>query len=443
MKKEIPADIRRPDERLIFHIDVNSAFLSWEAARRVAAGEPDLRLVPSAVGGDRENRTGIILAKSIPAKKYGIVTGEPIGMALRKCPDLILARPDFRLYEKNSRAFMDICRKYSPAVEKYSIDECFLDMTGMGLLYPDPVSTAHAIKNEIRDTLGFTVNVGVGPNKLLAKMASDFTKPDRVHTLFYNEISSKMWPLPVRELFGVGRAAAARLEKAYIFTIGDLAHTPMQRLDSVIGGKAAVQLHLYANGQDDSPVSAHAAQVKGYSNSTTLARDITERGDALRILLALSDSVAARMRADGAKAYCISVSIRSNDFHNSSHQKKLGTPTDITDEIYSTACSLFDELWDRRTPLRLLGLALTDIDDGSFVQETLFHDTKKERDRNLDAAVDSIRKIFGADTISRGSVISSGLSSRIGRKHRAQLEERPALSGKDFKNSKNDKKDKS
>ena len=183
--------MKKPTERLIFHIDVNSAFLSWEAARRVAAGGDDLRLVPSAVGGDRDNRTGVIVAKSIPAKKYGVTTGEPVGMALRKCPQLILVRPDFRLYEKNSKAFMDICRKYAPVVEKYSIDECFLDMTGTGLLYPDPIAAAHMIKDEIRDTLGFTVNVGIAPNKLLAKMASDFEKPDKVHTLFQDECFSR------------------------------------------------------------------------------------------------------------------------------------------------------------------------------------------------------------------------------------------------------------
>lgn len=302
-------DMKNVPERLIFHIDVNSAFLSWEAARRVAAGEPDLRFVPSAVGGDRDNRTGVIVAKSIPAKKYGVTTGEPVAAALRKCPQLIIARPDFMLYEKNSKAFMDICRKYAPVVEKYSIDECFLDMTGTGLLYPDPVKAAHMIKDDIRDTLGFTVNVGIAPNKILAKMASDFEKPDKVHTLFYNEIASKMWPLPVRSLFTVGRSAAARLEGAYIYTIGDLARTPIARLKSIIGGKAAEQMHNYANGIDDSPVAADSEKAKGYSHSTTLAEDITSRKEAHRILLALSDSAATRMRVDRVKAYCISVHI--------------------------------------------------------------------------------------------------------------------------------------
>ena len=185
-------------ERLIFHVDVNSAYLSWEAARRVANGEEDIRLIPSAVGGDREKRTGVILAKSIPAKKYQVRTGEPVAIALRKCPQLYLVKPDFRLYEQNSRAFMDVCRKYAPVVEKFSIDECFLDMSGTQRLYPNPSAIAMRMKNEIRDTLGFTVNIGIGPNKILAKMASDFEKPDQIHTLFFSEIPQKLWPLPVR-----------------------------------------------------------------------------------------------------------------------------------------------------------------------------------------------------------------------------------------------------
>lgn len=211
-------------QRLIFHIDVNSAFLSWEAAERVRRGEPDLRLIPSAIGGDPMQRTGIILAKSIPAKKFGVKTGEPTGSALRKCPQLYIAKPDFSLYIRNSEAFMNICREYTPTVEKFSIDECFLDMTGMERVYPDLIATAHEIKDRIKRELGFTVNVGVGNNKFLAKMASDFEKPDKVHTLFSNEIEQKMWGLPVSELFGVGKATAEKLQAGtYIMTIGELA----------------------------------------------------------------------------------------------------------------------------------------------------------------------------------------------------------------------------
>ena len=198
-------------ERLIFHIDVNSAFLSWEAVRRVRRGEPDLRLIPSAVGGDPKSRRGIIVAKSIPAKKFGVTTGEPVAMALKKCPELVLVKSDFRLYSRCSKAFKDICREYAPAVEEFSIDECFLDLTGTSQIYPDPIALAYEIKDKIRDELGFTVNVGVARNKLCAKMASDFEKPDRVHTLFPEEVKEKMWPLPVRDLLFVGKKSAERL----------------------------------------------------------------------------------------------------------------------------------------------------------------------------------------------------------------------------------------
>lgn len=407
---------------LVFHIDVNSAFLSWEAARRVRNGEEDLRLIPSAVGGDREKRTGVILAKSIPAKAYGINTGEPVSMALRKCPHLVIAKPDFRLYESCSRAFMDICRAYAPVVEKYSIDECFLDMSGTERVYPDPIATAHEIKDRIKAELGFTVNVGIGPNKLLAKMASDFKKPDLVHTLFAEEIETKMWPLPVRELFTVGRATAERLEKTNIKTIGALATVSESWLRSYLGEKQGEHLHRFANGIDDSPILAEPERAKGYSNSITLEEDVTSDAQAHKILLALADSVTSRMRADGARAYCVSVTIRGNDFRDRSHQKRLDTATDITDEVYTVAKRLFAELWDRRTPLRLMGLSMTGVATEGEEQMSLFVDEKKERARAIDRAVDSIRGKYGSATISRGTTIDA--DRRIGRKHKAQIAEK-------------------
>lgn len=412
---------------LVFHIDVNSAFLSWEATRRVKAGESDLRLVPSAVGGDREKRTGVILAKSIPAKKYGIKTGEPVAMALRKCPSLVIVRPDFRLYEQCSRAFMDICRAFAPVVEKYSIDECFLDMSGTERVYPDPIATAHEIKDRIKNELGFTVNVGIGENKLLAKMASDFEKPDRVHTLFQADVPEKMWTLPVRELFTVGRATAERLEKANIKTIGALANADLKWLKAYLGDKQGAHLYAYANGIDDSPVLAEPERAKGYSNSITLEEDVVTEAQAHKILLALADSVTSRMRADGARAYCVSVTIRGNDFRDKSHQRRLETATDITDEVYVASRRLFAELWDRRTPLRLIGLSMTSVADECEEQISMFVDEKKERARKIDRAVDTIRDKFGADTIIRGTTIGS--DGRIGRKHKAQIEQKKNPSG--------------
>lgn len=409
-------------ERLIFHIDVNSAYLSWEAARRVAAGEPDIRLVPSAIGGDREKRTGIILAKSIPAKQFYVRTGEPVSMALRKCPDLLLLRPDFRLYEKNSRAFMEICRRYAPVVEKFSIDECFLDMTGTGSIYPDPVAVAHTIKDAIRDELGFTVNVGIGPNKILAKMASDFEKPDKVHTLFTADIEEKLWPLPVRELFSVGGATAEKLEKAHIRTIGDLANAELRRVQLLLGKKPGQQIWDYANGRDDSPVLTEPEKAKGYSISTTLEADVTTLPEAHKILLLLADGVTRRMRADQAKASCVAVTIRSRDFKNHSHQRKLAEPTDITSEVYAEAKLLLEELWKQRIPLRLIGLSMTDIQFGDTAQLSLFADVKKEKERRLDQAMDSLRNAFGTDAVVRGAVYHSQL--QVGKKYEAQLKNR-------------------
>lgn len=407
-------------ERLIFHVDVNSAFLSWEAVRRISDGNEDIRLIPSAISGDPANRTGVILAKSIPAKQYGIRTGEPVGMALKKCPDLFLARPDFKLYEKNSRAFMDICRRYAPVVEKFSIDECFLDMTGTDKLYPNPIEIAYRIKEEIKKELGFTVNVGAGPNKLLAKMASDMEKPDKVHTLFISQIQEKLWPLPVRELYSVGRATAQKLEKAGIRTIGELANAFLPFLQSLLGKKAGKQLHEYANGIDFSPVMKEPEEAKGYSVSVTLAEDITSLDNADRILLELADSVTARMRADKGRAQCISVCIRSRDFKNSSRQRRLDEATDITDAVYRTAKELLRELWQKQEALRLLGISLMQITRSGGCQMTLFGQEERERARKLDKTVDDIRSKYGMDKIKRGSSLINPIS--VGKKYRAHME---------------------
>ena len=410
--------------KLIFHIDVNSAYLSWEATRRVQNGEPDLRLIPSAIGGDPEKRTGVILAKSIPAKKFKITTGEPVAMALRKCPELVLAKPDFKLYVQNSRAFIAICKKYAPVVEQVSIDECFCDLDNTELVYPDPLELAYRIKDEIKETLGFTVNVGISENKLLAKMASDFEKPDKVHTLYPGEIPEKMWPLPVGELFTVGKATAERLRQARIETIGALAHTDPEVLTRMFGPKLGSHLHRYANGISNSPVLAEPEEAKGYSISTTLEDDVETAEAAHHILLALADSVAARMRADGFKAFCVAVSIRSNDFKNKSHQQKLREPTDGTNEIYQLAKKLFSELWNGKTPLRLLGIALTDLTKEDFVQTSLFDtaDERKTKSKKLDKTVDALRSKYGRSTIQRGALLQD--THEVGKKYTAQMEQK-------------------
>lgn len=402
-------------ERLIFHIDVNSAFLSWESARRVKQGLQDLRDIPACIGGDPKKRTGIVVAKSIPAKKYGIQTGEPMAMAIRKCPELVIVKSDFELYIKCSRAFKEICASYAPVMESFSIDEVFLDMTGTSLIYPDPIQTAHEIKNE----LGFTVNVGISTNKLLAKMASDFEKPDKVHTLFPNEIPVKMWPLPVRDLLFLGKASEKKLTEAGIYTIGDMAHARETEIQVLLGKKAGHQLYRYACGIDDSPVKAQPEEAKGFSVETTFNDDIVSVDQVLPILLEQCDVVATRMRRKGKKCISVSVTFRTLDFKNKSHQTTLPNATDTTDEIYKKAKKLFTESW-KGEPLRLIGVALTNLTDESFEQLSLFEDNeKKERKRKLDATMDAIRQKFGNDKITRASIMNS--NSGIARKARAQM----------------------
>ena len=405
--------------RLIFHIDVNSAFLSWESARRVKQGLSDLRDIPACIGGDPKKRTGIVVAKSIPAKKYGITTGEPVAMALRKCPELVIVKSDFELYIKCSRAFKEICASYAPVMESFSIDEVFLDMTGTSLIYPDPIKTAHEIKDKIRDELGFTVNIGISTNKLLAKMASDFEKPDKVHTLFPEEIPTKMWPLSVRDLLFLGKAFEKKLTEAGIRTIGDMAHVSESEIQALLGNKAGHQLHQYALGIDESPVKAKPEEAKGFSVETTFNDDIVSVEQVLPILLEQCDVVTTRMRRKGKKCTSVSVTFRTLDFKNKSHQTTLSNATDMTDEIFRNAKKLFTESW-KGEPLRLIGVALTNLTDESFEQLSLFEDNeKKERHRKLDATMDEIRQKFGNDKITRASIMNS--NSGIARKARAQM----------------------
>ena len=305
-------------------------------------------------------------------------------------------------------------------VEKASIDECYLDMSGTHRIYPDPVALAHAIKDRIRNELGFTVNVGIGENKLLAKMASDFEKPDKVHTLFLSELPRKMWPLPVGELFTVGGATADKLRQAKIMTIGDLAHADLTRVQKIVGIKMGKHIHDYSNGIDPSPVLAEPEEAKGYSISTTLEDDVRKVSEAYPVLLALADSVTARIRSDGAKAYCVAVTIRDNSFKTRSHQRSLMNPTDISREVYIISKELFDELWDGVTPLRLLGIALTNVTREEITQFSLFRDESRERAQKLDRATDALNKKFGSATIMRGSNVQSKLD--VGKKYKAQME---------------------
>lgn len=402
-------------EKIIFHIDVNSAFLSWEAVYRLShlGGHTDLREIPSAVGGDASMRHGIILAKSIPAKNYGVKTGETLSEARQKCPKLMLVPPNYSLYERCSAAFMEVLKEYSDVVEQYSIDEAFVDMTSTCHLFGEPVAVAEQLKNRIRDELGFTVNVGVSDIKLLAKMASDFKKPDRVHTLWKREIREKMWPLPVSELFFVGRATAKSLFSVGIKTIGELAQSDPVFLRQILKKQGEV-IWGFANGIDLSDVIAQAPANKGYGNSTTTPYDVTDAPTAKKVLLSLAETVGNRLRADGVQIGVVSVGIKANDLSYCSHQKVLPACTDITLEIYEAACELFDELWDGR-PIRHLGVHTSRVLSEDFTRQlSLFDEVDYEKLSRVDRTVDDIRERFGIDAVVRAAFLKQPIDHMSG-----------------------------
>ncbi len=392
-------------QRVIFHVDANSAFLSWTAAYRVSIlGETqDLREIPSVVAGDKESRHSIILAKSGPAKKYGIQTGEPLFLALEKCPELVVVPPDYSLYVAASRKFVELLRQFSPNVEQYSIDEAWVDMTGTERLFGAPRLAAEKMRQRIYDELGFTVNIGISTNKLLAKVAGDFEKPNKVHTLFPEEMAEKMWPLPVRDLFLVGAATEAKLKKMGIYTIGDLAKTELSVLQRKLGKHGQTIWH-FANGRSADAVMPAPAENKGYGNSVTTAKDVLTNDEGHQVLLSLCETVAMRMRRDEKCGKCVCVHLRTNEFHHFSHQKLLHGTTNITAELFKAACEAFDEAWDGRTPLRQLGVQVTRLSNEPYQQYDLFSGmtpVQYERKLRLDETVDALRDKYGEEIIRR------------------------------------------
>ncbi len=416
--------------QIIFHIDVNSAYLSWSALSLLEKGSTvDLREIPSVIGGDIEKRHGVVLAKSIPAKKYGIVTGEPIVNAMRKCPTLTLESPDHTLYHQKSLQLMQFLYQICPDIEQVSVDECYMDFTPIADRYSSPEAAAHTIKNQIREQFGFTVNIGISDKKLLAKMASDFKKPDMVHTLFTHEIQAKMWPLPVSSLFMCGKSSVQVLKKLEIKTIGDLAKADKEVLFSHLKSHG-ITLWEYANGIDDSVVLSIPQEAKGIGNSTTLSKDVTDRDEAKKTLLLLAESVGKRLRHAGQSAGMVSVEIKYNTFRSVSHQCTLFSPSDSSQIIYETACQLFDELWDF-TPIRLLGIRTSKLCDAaaptqmslfdfvpiqttdtSAVQKNSNPSVSQKKLEALDKSLDHIRQKYGENAVTRGSLLSTNKSSQ-------------------------------
>lgn len=385
-------------ERQILHVDVNNAFLSWSAIERIAAGDKlDIRSIPSAICGDENKRSGIILAKSPLAKSMGVVTGETVYQAIKKCPSLKLYSADFRAYRKHSDALYNLLLEYTDKIERFSVDECFLDMTnflmGDTLLYK-----AQEINRRVKNELGFTVNIGISTNKLLAKMASDFSKPDKIHTLYPDEIKHKMWGMEVSELFMIGKKTVPKLNKMGIYKIGDLACYDPNILIRRLGkfGKMAWE---YANGIDNSEVIYTTEKAKSIGNSVTLPVDVVSAEKLESVLLALVEQVTYRLRKENMLAGSASVQLRTKDFKDFSHQAKLDFLTDNTKEIYSKAKNIFEEMYIEGMPIRLIGFRVDKLKE-SEEQISLFDTVKKEKNK-LDETIDNLKNKYGYTSITR------------------------------------------
>ena len=389
--------------RDIFHIDANSAYLSWTAVDLLEQGcDMDIRTIPAVIAGDPASRHGIILTKSIPAKAYHIQTGESLFAARKKCPALMVFKPDYDLYIACSDAMYEILTCYSDTIERYSVDECWLDFTASKGLLGDPLRTAYEIRDRIKRELGFTVNVGVSSNKLLAKMGSELRKPDLVHTLYPEEIPQKLWPLPAPELFYVGRATTRKLNRLGIDTIGKIAACDLNVLQTALKPVHGRLVWEYANGIDREPVRPNDSVVqKGVGNSTTTAFDVTEREDALMFILALTERVARRLRKLFSFARTVHISIRREDLTFVGHQHRLDRWIGTTDEIFYEAVRLFDQLWEGE-PLRHLGVHVGELARADHLQTSVFDRSDVARLRTLDETVDRIRTRYGEKSIVRG-----------------------------------------
>lgn len=399
-------------KRIIMHIDVNNAFLSWTAVKLLHDGyKRDIRKIEAVIGGDESKRHGIVLAKSPVAKKRGVKTAETLMSARRKCNNLEVFSPDFKWYSFMSKKMFNLIRKYTPDIEILSIDECFLDYTKIQNIYGDPIKFAYHLKNEIYRTLKFTVNIGIANNKLCAKMASDFKKPNRVHTLFMDEVALKMFPLDVGDLYGVGKRTTEKLKQLEIYTIADLAKTDVNILSRYFKNQAKVLIEK-ANGIDDSEVVSEASERKGISNSSTFSYNLTKLDDILTKLQALTENVCLALRRDEKYAKVIGVTLRDKYFNNKCHQRKLVNATNNTDEIFMVAKELVIEMWNEE-PIRLIGISLNNLTVNSNHQLSLFenYETKENLD-SLDKIIDDLKLQYGSKIINKASLMNININKK-------------------------------
>ena len=399
-------------ERQILHVDVNNAFLSWTAINMLEKGSKiDIREIPAIIGGDETKRSGIVLAKSMKAKECGITTAETIYQARRKCPGLKIFSSDFKIYRKYSDKLYNLLLQYTDKIERFSIDECFLDMTEY-LMKDTLLNKAKEVNKRVKEELGFTVNIGVANNKLLAKMASDFTKPDRIHTLFKEEIKTKMWPLPISDLFMLGKRTVPKLYNMQIRTIGDLAKTNKELLTKKFG-KHGLQMWEYANGIDNSEVNYKKEKPKGVGNSITLPENVAQIEKLEEILLALTEQVTYRLRRYDLLANTVSVQLRTKDFEDTSHQGKLKHATSSTKEIYAKAKELLNQMYHKNMSIRLIGVRVDNLIEKDQLQLSLFQDNTNEKQEKLDKVIDELKVKYGYNSITRAGKMDIGKTLKL------------------------------
>ena len=391
--------------KYIMHIDVNNAFLSWTAIYLIKNGEKeDIRLIPAVIGGDEATRHGVVLAKSNIAKQFGIKTGETIYQAKKKCPQIRVFPTRHEMYKEYSDKLYNLLLTYTNKIERFSIDECFIDFSDIIKSRKDFLKLAIEISQRIKKELLFTVNIGLSDNKILAKMASDFEKPDKIHTLYKEEIEEKMWNLPIEDLFMVGRKSAIKLKSIGINKIKDLAVSNKKMLTKRFG-KFGATIWENANGLNNEEVIFEEESPKSIGNSVTLPKDCSNINELNKILLSLSEKVGYRIRKSELKAYTVGVQIKTNEFIKYSHQKKLNKPTANTQEIYNTAKELLEKLYINQQ-IRLIGVKLDNLTNSEFNQISIFEQTtKKEKNSKIDKVIDNIKDKYGYDSITLGTIM--------------------------------------
>ena len=398
-------------ERIIMHIDCNNAFLSWTAVNMLKNGSKvDIRKKYAVIGGDEAQRRGIVLAKSMLCKSRGVFTGEALYTARKKCPYLDVYPPQYKVYKRYSDMMWAYLCNYTDKIERYSIDECFMDYTDSYKLFGNPIKLAYKIKDDIKNNFGFTVNVGIGNNKLLAKMASDFSKPDKVHTLLKNEIKEKMWPLDVSELFMIGKSSSKKLHDLGINTIGELANTDLDFLVRNFKSMGKMMWE-YANGIDNSEVESDYGNPKSISSSEVLPYNYTKLDEIYRELKKLSMETGRRLRNKKMYAPNVNIWVKFHDFTKVSKQATLDNLINSDEDIYNNSVKLFNSVWnpDNDKKIRALCVGVANLTDVYKVQLSIFgeENVKIERNDSLQKTLDDINKKYGNGSIVNASELKN------------------------------------